>query len=60
MAERGKAKQPRPVAPARLAAFHVLQEMERSNSAHSDTLLHGHATERLSEQDRDPDVHPVV
>ena len=59
MAERGKAKQPRP-APARLAAFQVLQEMERSSSAHSDTLLHGHATERLSEQDRNLTVTLVM
>jgi 16S rRNA (cytosine967-C5)-methyltransferase len=40
------------IAPARLAAFRILEEMERSTSAHSDTLLHGHATERLSQQDR--------
>jgi 16S rRNA (cytosine967-C5)-methyltransferase len=47
------AKEQRPqVAPARLAAFRILEEMERSTSAHSDTLLHGHATERLSQQDR--------
>src|SRR3979409_2764458 len=60
MAAQGKAKQLRPVASARLAAFHILQEMSRSTSAHSDTLLHGHATECLSEQDRNLTVTLVM
>ena len=45
-------KQPMAVAPARLAAFHVLLEMDRSRSAHSDELLHGAEVEELSQRDR--------
>lgn len=52
MANRAVRQQRLQVAPARVAAFRILQEIERSQSARSDTLLHGPATEYLSQQDR--------
>ncbi len=52
MGGRTAAKHRPRIGAARVAAFHILQEIARSNSAHSDTLLHGRATERLSPQDR--------
>jgi 16S rRNA (cytosine967-C5)-methyltransferase len=44
-------QQPKPISPARSAAFRVLMQVETS-SAHSDDLLHGAALQKLSQADR--------